>query len=205
MLALLIRSETTGSAWRIWPEPEAVMPGAIHETASYLFELRDASDAGAAELLIDDRPLEALREGIANFAASGTHSAGDRRGHAVGVGASDVDISRFTAPLVRGRRNVEMNGPHSYTQLEPALFRTTSRKVGYISHKVDVLETRIVGFFKLRIGLEINRRDELPRPIKLPKHRTGLIGVQRPVLLSHSPLSWRTTRTLACWTGLPNK
>ena len=31
------------------------------KTGSYFFELRDAPEAGAAELLIDDRPLEALR------------------------------------------------------------------------------------------------------------------------------------------------
>jgi hypothetical protein len=61
MSALLIRSETTGTAWRVWPEPEAAVPGSIQETGSYLFELQDAPDAAAAELLIDDRPLEALR------------------------------------------------------------------------------------------------------------------------------------------------
>jgi hypothetical protein len=61
MPALLIRSESTGAAWRVWPEPEAAVPGAIHETGSYLFELQDSPDAVAAELLIDDRPLEALR------------------------------------------------------------------------------------------------------------------------------------------------
>jgi hypothetical protein len=69
MPALLIRSEKTGAAWRVWPEPEAAVPGSIHETGSYLFELRDTPDAGAAELLIDDRPLEALRAaaGIAHW------------------------------------------------------------------------------------------------------------------------------------------
>lgn len=61
MPALLIRSETTGAAWRVWPDPESAMPGSIHETGSYLFELRDIPDADAAELLIDDRPLEGLR------------------------------------------------------------------------------------------------------------------------------------------------
>ena len=66
MPALLIRSETTGAAWRVWPEPESAIPGSIQETGSYLFELREVADADAAELLIDDRPLEGLR------AASGT-------------------------------------------------------------------------------------------------------------------------------------
>lgn len=61
MSALFILSETTGAAWQVWPEPEASVPGAIHETGNYLFELRDAQDAGAAELLIDGHPLEALR------------------------------------------------------------------------------------------------------------------------------------------------
>src|SRR5689334_21550664 len=61
MASLLIRSETTGAAWRVWPDADAAVPGAIYETGSYFFELRDAPDAGAAELLIDERPLEALR------------------------------------------------------------------------------------------------------------------------------------------------
>jgi hypothetical protein len=61
MTSLLIRSETNGAAWTVWPEPDAVAPGAIHETGSYLFELRDTPDAAIAELLIDDCPLEALR------------------------------------------------------------------------------------------------------------------------------------------------
>ena len=61
MPALLIRSEATGAAWQVWPDPEPPAPGAIQETGSYLFELRDAPDAGAADLLIDDQPLEALR------------------------------------------------------------------------------------------------------------------------------------------------
>lgn len=61
MTALLIRSEASGSEWRVWPDPEPVEPGAIRETGSYLFELREAPGAGAAELLIDDRPLEGLR------------------------------------------------------------------------------------------------------------------------------------------------
>jgi hypothetical protein len=61
MTSLLIRSETNGAAWKVWPEPDAVAPGAIHETGSYLFELRDTPNAAVAELLIDDRPLEALR------------------------------------------------------------------------------------------------------------------------------------------------
>ncbi|MDW9652908.1 DUF2357 domain-containing protein [Sinorhizobium meliloti] len=61
MATLLMRSETTGAAWRVWPEPEAVLPGTVHETGAYLFELHNSSVAGAADLLIDDLPLEALR------------------------------------------------------------------------------------------------------------------------------------------------
>lgn len=61
MPALLIRSEATGTAWQVWPDAEPVAPGAVQETGSYLFELSGAAEAGAAELLIDDQPLEALR------------------------------------------------------------------------------------------------------------------------------------------------
>jgi hypothetical protein len=61
MPSLIIRSETTGVSWRVWPEPETVISGAIHEMASYLFELQHAPDAATAELFIDNRPLEALR------------------------------------------------------------------------------------------------------------------------------------------------
>jgi hypothetical protein len=61
MLALVIRSETTMAAWKVWPDPESAPPGAIHETGSYFFELHGAPDAETAELLIDDCPLEALR------------------------------------------------------------------------------------------------------------------------------------------------
>jgi len=68
MPALLIRSERTGATWQVWPEPEAMGSGSVQETGSYLFELRDAPDAGAAELLIDDRPLEALRAAASDTA-----------------------------------------------------------------------------------------------------------------------------------------
>lgn len=61
MPALLIRSEATGAAWRVWPDPETPPQGAVRENGSYLFELRGTANAGAADLLIDDRPLEALR------------------------------------------------------------------------------------------------------------------------------------------------
>ena len=61
MPALLMRSETTGAAWRVWPDPETVVPGSVQETGSYLFELHGSSDAATADLLIDDIPLEALR------------------------------------------------------------------------------------------------------------------------------------------------
>lgn len=61
MAALVIRHEATGAAWRVWPEPEAIAPGAIHETASYIFELSGDADAASADLSIDNVPLEALR------------------------------------------------------------------------------------------------------------------------------------------------
>ena len=54
MSALLMRSEKTGAAWRVWPEPELVAPGTVQETGSYLFELHGAADAANADLLIDD-------------------------------------------------------------------------------------------------------------------------------------------------------
>jgi len=41
--------------------PDAVPTGAVREGASYLFELRDSDNAIAADLLIDDAPVEALR------------------------------------------------------------------------------------------------------------------------------------------------
>nr|WP_246664856.1 DUF2357 domain-containing protein [Rhodoblastus acidophilus] len=56
-----LRSEAGGPAWQVWPNPEPVPPGNIQETGSYFFELRGSPDAGTAELLVDDRTLEALR------------------------------------------------------------------------------------------------------------------------------------------------
>lgn len=61
MPALMMRSEDTGAAWRVWPDPEPVAPGAVHETGSYLFELTGSAEASTADLLIDDVKLEALR------------------------------------------------------------------------------------------------------------------------------------------------
>jgi hypothetical protein len=61
MPVLLMRSENTGQAWRVWPEPEPVAPGAVHETGSYVFELLGSSAAATADLLINELPLEALR------------------------------------------------------------------------------------------------------------------------------------------------
>lgn len=61
MAALFMRSETTGEAWRVWPDPEAIAPGAVHETGRYLFELHSSGAAATADLLVDDVPLEALR------------------------------------------------------------------------------------------------------------------------------------------------
>jgi hypothetical protein len=61
MPALLMRSEETGAAWRVWPDPEPVAPGSVHETGRYLFELTGSPEATTADLLIDDVKLEALR------------------------------------------------------------------------------------------------------------------------------------------------
>lgn len=61
MVALRLISEDGGTGWRIWPEPEAIPRGWVHETGRYFFELRDAADADHTELLVDDEKLEALR------------------------------------------------------------------------------------------------------------------------------------------------
>ncbi|OJA59930.1 hypothetical protein BGV68_05405 [Burkholderia ubonensis] len=61
MTALYIQPEGGTAAWQIWPVPDAVPLGAVREGASYLFELRDSDDALAADLLVDDVPIEALR------------------------------------------------------------------------------------------------------------------------------------------------
>jgi len=61
MTALYIQAEGGGPAWQIWPVLDAVPPGVVREGMSYLFELRDSDDALAADLLIDDAPVEALR------------------------------------------------------------------------------------------------------------------------------------------------
>ena len=64
---LRLRDEASGSAWRIWPDPEVPPPGAVRELGSYLFELEHAG-AAAAELLVDGVPLEALRSRSPNDA-----------------------------------------------------------------------------------------------------------------------------------------
>jgi hypothetical protein len=66
MPVLIIRSELTGAIQRVWPDLELAPQGLVQETGTYMFELHDAPDAGAAELLIDDRPLEALRAPASN-------------------------------------------------------------------------------------------------------------------------------------------
>lgn len=52
---------TSGPGWRVWPDPEAIPPGALVETAECLFELTGAPGADGADLFVDDVPLEALR------------------------------------------------------------------------------------------------------------------------------------------------
>ena len=61
MTALFIQAEGGGAAWQVWPVREAVPPCKVHEGGSYIFELRDCDEALAADLLIDDAPVEALR------------------------------------------------------------------------------------------------------------------------------------------------
>ena len=61
MAELSVRDERTGRGWRVWPDAEAIASGSVHETGSYLFELRESQGASGADLLIDDTLLEALR------------------------------------------------------------------------------------------------------------------------------------------------
>ncbi len=61
MAELYIQNEGGGPAWQVWPVQGAIPGGAVREASSYLFELRDSDDALAADLLIDDMPVEALR------------------------------------------------------------------------------------------------------------------------------------------------
>lgn len=61
MTALYILAEGGGPIWQVWPVPDAIPAGAIQEGSTYLFELRESDDALAADLLIDDAPVEALR------------------------------------------------------------------------------------------------------------------------------------------------
>ncbi|MCQ8182638.1 restriction endonuclease-like protein [Methylomonas sp. SURF-1] len=61
MEALFIQAEAGGPSWQVWPEQDAIPPGIIQETRSYLFELRDSDNTLDADLLIDDIPAEALR------------------------------------------------------------------------------------------------------------------------------------------------
>lgn len=68
MPQLLIRNETNGTSWQVWPEADSPLPGIVQETGSYLFELRNAPEASEAELLLDDRPLEGLRTPAADTA-----------------------------------------------------------------------------------------------------------------------------------------
>ncbi|MBC3453094.1 DUF2357 domain-containing protein [Pseudomonas mosselii] len=61
MAALYVQSEKGGPAWQVWPLQDVIPSGSIREAASYLFELHDIDNAIAADLLIDDVPIEALR------------------------------------------------------------------------------------------------------------------------------------------------
>ncbi|WP_116792454.1 DUF2357 domain-containing protein [Achromobacter dolens] len=61
MSTLYIQREGGGPAWQVWPSQDVIPAGSIREASTYLFELRDSDDALAADLLIDDFPVEALR------------------------------------------------------------------------------------------------------------------------------------------------
>lgn len=61
MATLVIRGVDTAGEWQVWPQPQALPAGTVQETRGYLFELRGEAAAEHADLLIDDRPLEALR------------------------------------------------------------------------------------------------------------------------------------------------
>ncbi|MGN4979477.1 DUF2357 domain-containing protein [Aeromonas sp. 95A] len=61
MTALYIQGENGEPEWQVWPKQDVIPSGSIREASSYLFELRDCDDALAADLLIDDVPIEALR------------------------------------------------------------------------------------------------------------------------------------------------
>lgn len=68
MSLLSIRRESDGESWRVWPDQDAIPPGAVRESASYLFVLEACEQASAADLLIDEVPLEALRSRTAGTA-----------------------------------------------------------------------------------------------------------------------------------------
>lgn len=68
MSTLRIRHESDGRSWQVWPDQEYIPPGAIRETATYLFVLEACEQALNADLLIDDAPVEALRSRDANTA-----------------------------------------------------------------------------------------------------------------------------------------
>ena len=61
MTTLYVQNENGGPVWQVWPTQDVIPSGSIKEASSYLFELRDSDDALAADLLIDDVPMEALR------------------------------------------------------------------------------------------------------------------------------------------------
>lgn len=68
MSTLRIRRESDGASWQVWPEPQLIPPGAIRESASYLFILETCDQASDVDLLIDDVSVEALRSRAAGTA-----------------------------------------------------------------------------------------------------------------------------------------
>lgn len=68
VLSLHLIDEDLIGEWRVWPEPQSVPPGLIHETGRYVLELRGASDADRSDLLVDDVKLEALRAPLSGSA-----------------------------------------------------------------------------------------------------------------------------------------
>jgi hypothetical protein len=68
MAALFIIDEATGAEWRVWPDPEPIAAGTVHELGSYVFELRGGAAAADTDLVIDEVAVEALRPRAANTA-----------------------------------------------------------------------------------------------------------------------------------------
>lgn len=61
MTELFIQKEGSTAWSKVWPDAQELPPGLLSEGASYIFELRNFTKAGEADLFIDNIKLEALR------------------------------------------------------------------------------------------------------------------------------------------------